>query len=474
MNPKILPCAASMFAILLVAIPWPPGSVFAFGRWDDGHEQITQRALNFLWPGVINLLVHKNQDQDQGEAAGKKERHFDGCPFQDSETYINQRYERAVDRLRHDDPLGAMEDFGWLLHPVQDFYSHSAWVDPEPIGLGFGTGPGRKLEAGTTLWDLPGPYETLVDDIVIVEGDPDPEEVQSIYLPRDDRGKPNSAVPVVVKDGRRFRGLLTAGSGKCPDSDDCESDASVCIQHGEGKPFFDNCEGEIYQNCLHHDREHRPRFRKAFNAALVQTEHEWCRLMHLAADNGAATDYRAASQLLGLLVKQDGGALRSPHPLGTPCAHRPQGRYRLHVNLVDVNRRGGVGGLDNFSLTAFRTDLSASRRLRFRSRSVPDDRLNLCMNPTDRLVIAVWGWVARDSTAVEFTRRSEVLGGASRRIDFTESPPGVQVPIMLGDDNFSARVEFSYQEAPDCDLGQELEPGLRFLPAVLSVILAKP
>ena len=201
---------------------------------------------------------------------------------------------------------------------------------------------------------------------MIVEGDPDPGG-ESIDLPRDDTGRPTSAVPVVEKDGRLFGGFrrqLLDGwtrvlASATPEGDDCISDASVCIRHGEGKSYPPDdptpCErgmqqGELHQDCLHHDRKNRPRFREAFNAALVQTEHEWCRLMHLAADDGGQANRVSGSEvsLLRDYWSKPGWRgstkARTHWELPAPQAG-PRGATGLHVNLVDVNRRGGVSGL---------------------------------------------------------------------------------------------------------------------------------
>jgi hypothetical protein len=56
----------------------------------------------------------------------------------------------------------ATRRWGELLHPVQDFYSRSAWVDPVPVGLGFGTTHrARLLDDGLGNWRIIRPYQPL-------------------------------------------------------------------------------------------------------------------------------------------------------------------------------------------------------------------------------------------------------------------------------------------------------------------------
>src|SRR5688572_656443 len=131
--------AGACAALLLLAGPIvqraPESRTYAFenGGWGgEGHKEITGSALDFLWPSLVSLLVEKNNDEDVGDASDMPERHFTNCRFQESAVYVNQRYFGAMVFASNRNTRDAVTYFGLLLHGVQDFYSHSAWVDPPP------------------------------------------------------------------------------------------------------------------------------------------------------------------------------------------------------------------------------------------------------------------------------------------------------------------------------------------------------
>jgi hypothetical protein len=58
--------------------------------------------------------------------------HADDCAFSETATQINSFHARAVAKLVPGDfldPWAASDEFGRSLHPIQDFYSHSNWVE---------------------------------------------------------------------------------------------------------------------------------------------------------------------------------------------------------------------------------------------------------------------------------------------------------------------------------------------------------
>src|SRR5689334_19884191 len=147
------------------------------------HETITRNALPFMKPGVLNVIVAGDLDEDQGAEADLAERHAQNCRFRDSSDYINMRYRQVVDALREpqaNDPNRAPRLFGHILHGLQDFYSHSNWIPTPPQGLGI---RGRILDSGLGFWPRPEPYSVLFDDVAVVENDP-PAGV-AVRLPAD-------------------------------------------------------------------------------------------------------------------------------------------------------------------------------------------------------------------------------------------------------------------------------------------------
>ena len=130
---------------------------------EAGHGA-AHRELSFLRPGVLASIWMGNIEQDlpgflYGNAA-LESAHFDSCRFPESTERIRSLYTAAIGGLDPATPdlILATLSFGRLLHPVQDFYAHSNYVEllegtygpwgyvhPEFL-LDTGTGPFRPLE----------------------------------------------------------------------------------------------------------------------------------------------------------------------------------------------------------------------------------------------------------------------------------------------------------------------------------------
>jgi hypothetical protein len=141
-----------------------------------------------------------------------------------------------------------------------------------------------------------------------------------------------------------------------PGQEDCleSTGDSICIRHGPSDP---TC--PIYKDCLNHDDEDHPRFLAAFNAAVAQMEHEWCRLLNLARDNDE--DGMAASMMLALWVQNPANA--SPHPVGTPCA-ADGGTIKVSVKITELEkpRQCSHRPSPNVSFAIHNADLTESVR----------------------------------------------------------------------------------------------------------------
>ena len=124
---------------------------------DPTHEDLTKNALSFLRPGVLDDIQDEHAgwaDAFFGDAKNVPWVHFDGCSFGESAEQINRFYAQAVHNLVPGSgfqPWSATDDFGRVFHPVQDFYSHSNWVE-----LGF---PATDDPSTTTV-------EVEIDDLV--------------------------------------------------------------------------------------------------------------------------------------------------------------------------------------------------------------------------------------------------------------------------------------------------------------------
>ena len=191
----------------VVALPAPAANAFcnritvgfAVDCDNAGHNAITEDALGFLSPFLVGRIVDKNtaQDGERHHRAGQSCISAIAClqrapPTSGASTSRSSMRSRPQFTLMPDTATATMR-WGQLLHPVQDFYSHSSWVDPVPVGLGFGTTHAKfLLDAGLVNWRSIRPYAPLFggsgpfSDILAVEGGTPPDGV--IGLPqRSDR-----------------------------------------------------------------------------------------------------------------------------------------------------------------------------------------------------------------------------------------------------------------------------------------------
>ena len=77
---------------------------------------------------AINTIAQANTKMDLFEAT-KEATHFDDEQFDDGAVLISQRLDAALASMIMENYEQARESFGALLHTVQDFYSHSNWIE---------------------------------------------------------------------------------------------------------------------------------------------------------------------------------------------------------------------------------------------------------------------------------------------------------------------------------------------------------
>jgi len=134
----------AMLVTTLVAALLPGGEAVAFKTYSLAggaiHGSISRKALVKSGP-QINLACFKAIDNGNTsqDALGSSEflnhsHHFDNCKIQESLAYIESCYGEIKPRLclagKHkEDYLFVLHKFGQLLHPLQDFYSHSNYVE---------------------------------------------------------------------------------------------------------------------------------------------------------------------------------------------------------------------------------------------------------------------------------------------------------------------------------------------------------
>lgn len=123
---------------LIVAVP--PTNAFKTFRLAGGniHEQISKVALTApsinLQPAALKEVDVGNTRQDEPQNISIDSHHFDSCKLDESKKFIDDCYKSiAADAATayEDDGkrVSMLRNFGALLHPAQDFYSHSNYVE---------------------------------------------------------------------------------------------------------------------------------------------------------------------------------------------------------------------------------------------------------------------------------------------------------------------------------------------------------
>ena len=423
----IEPWSLTSLAALALAGTFAAAPVSAF---ETGvHERVTRNALPFLAEGVLDTIVDGNEDEDQGKEADFTERHAQNCRFRDTAAYANLRYGQVIDALRHpraNDPNLAPRLFGHITHGIQDFYSHSNWIPAPPQGLGIRN---RILDSGLGDWTVLARYTNIFDDVVNIEGNP--LDGMTAVLPRDAQGLATSGVPIVTDRrifarrnvaGRRsardprvrtYRGLMMSVSGTtinatnqfCPPiGSDCAITVppgrpaeALCLRHGEKRSHGSS--GKTFSSGILPPLSIPPRFPPIFiegrmnldgdggssgdwfearHYARLQTQHEWCRLLHLSRDRDRT--FGASALLLGTWVARD-SAQATPHIPSTPCA-----RGAAKRTLVEVSATSAVPA--NF--VVFRGDFTSSARTTVGARATKT--LSICGNTDETVVAALNRW----------------------------------------------------------------------------------
>ena len=109
----------------------------------EGHKRITEYIKPMLRDDIWGAIWNGNYAQDNplGDFRKDGQRHFESCRFVNapyngtdrpgSIDYIRKTYQDAISHLNPatPDPFHAADNFGKLLHTVQDFYSHSNWIN---------------------------------------------------------------------------------------------------------------------------------------------------------------------------------------------------------------------------------------------------------------------------------------------------------------------------------------------------------
>lgn len=234
-------------------------SSFSTAPSEPNHEEITAAGLGFLRPEIVTALEVADAATDV-EFVLVNANHFDDCNFTGGSEVVSSSQAEAVAELDPSappiatDPL-AIQAFARSLHAVQDFYAHTNWIE-----LG-----GQAL-VDSSLDPFPelGPYSTVPSSgFIVVQGD---KPKHAALIRDDDASYPASAQVTVKLDQKRAPGLISGTvdyepGNFCPDS--------VAMTHAELNKDKSTIAGRTQQ------------FEAAKALAILQTEHEWCRLRAL-------------------------------------------------------------------------------------------------------------------------------------------------------------------------------------------------
>jgi hypothetical protein len=408
---------------------------------DEGHVRVTSILKPILRSGVWQGVWDGNFSQDDlgSTAAGLGERHFESCRFatddndvKGSTGYIRQTYLDTIAELNplNPKPFAAAKNFGKLLHTVQDFYSHTNWVNLLDITAPSPVDPSHLIDRTTAEWRLLDPLTSVRDDIIVGQipttGLPGGWQVEQ---------EMTSETPFFTTDGGSIHpGLITGwnSSGACPDVragmviDEWSHTVSdgmghidslprnTRMVHGESRIAGLYDLGDAYQEtrpchkdypthvCLQKDHTDRPDYGQVIALSEYQTSHEWCRLLHLTKESQFG--YSAASILMTLWADPDEPF--GPHPASTACETPPEvlndkpGPIELTVNPhISVNylpEPDGPPGSRNLTFALYTGDFRRSQYNTYTQLSdetrVRAEPMTMCVKPDDTLVAAVSGW----------------------------------------------------------------------------------
>jgi hypothetical protein len=454
---------------------------------DQGHKRITGYLKPVIRPGVWGAVWNGNfaQDNPLGDLRKDGQRHFEVCRFRDqsrslvepdtikpgSFEYIRSTYRNAVAYLdpANPEPFTAADRFGKLLHPVQDFYSHTNWINLLGITEPNPTSPEDLFDRGTGEWPLYDPLGTVRPGIILgqvpLEGLP---AGWSVSWPMD------SETPVFMTgDGTELRGIITGateGSDEeppvCPvapertgtTADDyshitidlnsveiTQVPRTRLVVHGESRvvdtyhlyiplvadeyqatrPCHDDYPTSV---CIQKDHTGRPDYEQVVRLSAWQSANEYCRLLNLTKNEWG---YPGSSILMALWGQPHVGPVAEDRLWSTACAapiyeeaEKP-GPIEVTVDPQTVTAPSGTNipllqrhlvytlYTGDFRRSTYRTAATT-----LDDTSVPMESSTMCVKSTDKLVATVWGWDDRpDFTPfidLDFNAQDLVLRGTTQ------------------------------------------------------------
>jgi hypothetical protein len=246
-----------------------PGTLdheFSTTPGEPNHEELTATALSFLRPEVITALQAANVATDV-QFFLVNANHFDDCNFTGGSEVVRKSEAEAVaalapDRAPVEGDVLAIRAFGRALHAVQDFYAHTNWIE---------LGGDVLVDGSLGPFPVLGAYSTVPSTgFVVVQGAKPPHAA----LIRDAAAPyPQSAVVSVKLGGpKQAKGRapgLISGTVAYEAGDFCP--ASIAMTHDQ----LNKDKSSLVDRKQQHEA--------AEALAILQSEHEWCRLHALAS-----------------------------------------------------------------------------------------------------------------------------------------------------------------------------------------------
>lgn len=211
------------------------------------HSEINDESLSFLKPHILTRINSGDESADEIDNFAHREYHWTSCDSQGNTKTINSLYDQVVTNINDEETTA--DTFGLLLHPVQDFYAHSNWVE---------LGRDDLIESNNNgKWPVLLPFQQYKGVIIVQVGEEDNGIPDGYTLDRDGR------VVYVSTNSGTYPGLISAHStnthGNCPDLWD------DTFTHPE----------------INKDHPKKEGYDKARELAEAQTTNEWCRLLNL-------------------------------------------------------------------------------------------------------------------------------------------------------------------------------------------------
>src|SRR5918994_4851498 len=237
-------------AILLLLISFMMMAIPVSAFWPRVHSDINDKSLSFLKPDILTKVNSGDRSAETIVEFGGRKYHSTGCDFQGTTENINSLYDQVVSSIHNKDAMA--KTFGLLLHPVQDFYAHSNWIE---------LGRNDLAESNSdSKWPILLPFQEYKGIIIVQVGDKSKGEHYDI--PDGYTLDPDGKVVYVLTSNGTYPGLISGTSHKsnsnCPNED-------ISLTHRE----------------LNKDERSKKGYDKARAIAEAQTINEWCRLQNL-------------------------------------------------------------------------------------------------------------------------------------------------------------------------------------------------